>query len=190
MTTAPRLTRSDTSSDTFASGPDRPAPVTPGPPSPQLRIAPPTPDHRWTHPFQLVVRSARQIEGHPKVTRPRRPALSARAMVSDVSPHTAAAVEFVGFLAVLAVADRCLSRWGSEAIRQRPRPGGRVTLLFAGICLVCALLELAAFWLWTVSSALAVVVALLQFPAAGVVVIALDRALPTRSTSAVEPRTN
>lgn len=108
-------------------------------------------------------------------------------MVADVSTRTAEALGFIGFLAVLAVADQCLRRWGSADIRQRPRPGGRATLLFAGVCLVCGLLELSASRLWSVSPALAMVVALLQFPAAGFVAIALDRALPTRDTSAGDP---
>lgn len=91
---------------------------------------------------------------------------------------------FVLFLAILAVADWSLRRWGSAAIRRRPRPGGRVTLLFLGLVVVCAGLELAAAKLWPLAPAASVVVLVVQLPAAIAVVLGLDRIMPDADQAA------
>jgi hypothetical protein len=64
-----------------------------------------------------------------------------RRHTSCMSGRTSGAIAFVFFLATLAVVDWSLRRWGSLAINQKPRPGGRVTVLFLGICASCAPLE-------------------------------------------------
>jgi hypothetical protein len=87
-------------------------------------------------------------------------------------------IAFVLFLVVLAVVDRSLARWGSVAIRSKPRPGGRVTILFLGVCAACGLLELLALRLSASAVAVAVVVALLQLPFGVIVALGLDRVLP------------
>jgi hypothetical protein len=71
--------------------------------------------------------------------------------------------------------DWSLTRWGSEAIRQKPRPGGRVTIVFLGLVVACALLELAAGKLWSSAPATSVAVLALQFPAAIGLALGLDR---------------
>jgi hypothetical protein len=85
------------------------------------------------------------------------------------------------FLATLAAADWSLKRWGSAAIRRKPRPGGRVTILFLGLVAVCVLLQLAAQRLWSSAPAASIVVLVLQFPAAIAVVLGLDRIVPDAS---------
>lgn len=85
---------------------------------------------------------------------------------------------FLLFVAILAVTDWSLKRWGSVAIRRRPRPGGRVTVVFLGVCLVCGVLELLAAKLWSVSPAGSVAVLVVQFPAAVAVALGLDRLVP------------
>jgi hypothetical protein len=102
-----------------------------------------------------------------------------------MSNRTGGAITFVVFLAVLAIVDWSLRRWGSLAINRKSRPGGRVTALFLGVCGSCALLELLASRLWTSAPAVAVVVALLQVPVAVVVALALDRALPSAGDAEV-----
>ncbi len=87
-------------------------------------------------------------------------------------------IAFVIFLVVLAVVDRSLARWGSVAIRSKPRPGGRVTILFLGVCMACGLLELLALRLWASAVVVAVVIALLELPVGVVVALGLDRVLP------------
>jgi hypothetical protein len=96
-----------------------------------------------------------------------------------MSNRASAAIGFVLFLAVLAIVDWSLRRWGSLAVNRRPRPGGRVTALFLSVCTSCALVELLAARLWTWAPTVAVVVALLQVPVAVVVALALDRTLPS-----------
>jgi hypothetical protein len=84
----------------------------------------------------------------------------------------------LSFLVVLAVVDAALRRWGSEAIRRRPRPGGRVTLLFLALLLPCVPLELATQRLWSSAPVAALVLLVLQVPASVAVVLALDRSIP------------
>ena len=87
-------------------------------------------------------------------------------VLATSTPGYTSLLGFLISLAVLAAADWTLRRWGSPAIRRKPRPGGRVTLLFLGVVVVCALLELAAAKLWPVAPAASVAVVLVQFPAA------------------------
>jgi hypothetical protein len=97
-----------------------------------------------------------------------------------ITSRTASLIGFLLFLAVLAGADWSLRRWGSRSIRQKPRPGGRVTVLFLGLFGLCALLEVSAALLWPIAPVAAVVVVLLQFPAAMGVVLGLDHVLPDK----------
>lgn len=92
-------------------------------------------------------------------------------------------IGFVLFLVVLAVVDRSLARWGSVAIRSKPRPGGRVTVVFLGVCVACGLLEVLALRLWASALVLAIVVAVLQLPLGVVVALWLDRVLPSASVA-------
>ncbi len=87
------------------------------------------------------------------------------------------------FLSILAVADWSLRRWGSAAMRGKPRSGGRITILFLGLCLVCGLLELVASRLWPYSPALAVLIVVAQFPVSVGVVVGLDHVLPGASSA-------
>jgi len=89
-------------------------------------------------------------------------------------------IGFLLFLGILATADWSLKRWGSAAIRRHPRPGGRITIVFLGLCVVCAALEFLATKLWPVSPIASVVAVMLQFPAAIAVVLGLDRVVPDR----------
>jgi hypothetical protein len=92
-------------------------------------------------------------------------------------------IAFLLLLPALASADWGLRRWGSPAIRRRPRPGGRVTILFLGVCVACALLEFLAFRMWAASAPLAIVILLLQFPAAVGAVLGLDRVMPSTTAA-------
>lgn len=90
----------------------------------------------------------------------------------------------VGFFAPFAAADWGLRRWGSDAVRRRPRPGARVTILFVGVYIVCGSLEFLASRLWPSWPALAVITLLLTLPAAVAVAVGVDRGiLPTPGAS-------
>jgi hypothetical protein len=81
---------------------------------------------------------------------------------------------------VLFVADRSLARWGSQAIRTRPRPGLRVTLVFAGLIATLAILELLARWVEPTSAVVAWTLLVLALPACSLCAVAIDRILPRR----------
>jgi len=82
------------------------------------------------------------------------------------------------FLAVLFVTDRALARWGSKAIRRRPRPGFRITAVFVSVVAAYALVAVLAQRSATWSSALGWVVLGLAFPACVASALAVDRLLP------------
>lgn len=85
---------------------------------------------------------------------------------------------FLVFLTILAVADGGVRRWGSPAARRKPRRGGRVTVLFVGVCTTCIGLEFLGAQVWPRSHVLSVAVLLLQYPGATAVALGLDRAMP------------
>lgn len=89
---------------------------------------------------------------------------------------------FLFFLLTLGAADWGLSRWGTTAIRRRPRPGGRVTVLFLGVVAACAVLEGAAVALWSAVPVVSVFLLLAQVPSAAAVAVGLDRAMRTPPT--------
>jgi hypothetical protein len=93
----------------------------------------------------------------------------------------AGALGLVLFLTVLGGADWSLRRWGSAAIRRRPRPGGRITVVFLALCAVCGWLELAAHQLWSAAPAAGIALLVLQYPAAVAVALGVDRAVPDRT---------
>jgi hypothetical protein len=88
---------------------------------------------------------------------------------------------FVLFLSVLGAADWSLRKWGSVAIRRRPRPAGRITVVFLPLCVVCGLLELGADQLWSAAPAAGIALLVLQYPAAVGVALGVDRAVRDRS---------
>lgn len=82
------------------------------------------------------------------------------------------------FFGLLFVVDRALGRWGSAAIRRRPRPGLRVTVVFLAVIATFTLLALLARQAAARSLALGWAVLVLAFPATVAAAIAVDRALP------------
>jgi len=82
------------------------------------------------------------------------------------------------FFAVLYVADRALAQWGSAAIRRRPRPGLRVTVVFVTVVASYSLFAFAARWAASWSAGVGWVVLALAFPACPASAIAVDRLLP------------
>lgn len=91
--------------------------------------------------------------------------------------RTATVLAFAFFVATLVAADWSLRRWGSAAIRRRPRPGARVTVIFLGVVVVCGVLELVAVKVWSHAPALSVVLLVLQLAAAPAVAVGIDRAV-------------
>jgi len=91
------------------------------------------------------------------------------------------------FVAILAAADRSLGRWGSAAIRRKPRPGGRITILFGGVFVICVLMEVLAAKLWSSAPLASVVVLVLQFPGAIGVALGLDRAVTALENNGSAP---
>jgi hypothetical protein len=86
------------------------------------------------------------------------------------------------FFGVLYVVDSALARWGSAAIRRRPRAGLRVTLVFVAVLATYTLLGFLAGWVSAWSVTLGWAVLALAFPATTASAIAVDRLLPERRT--------
>jgi hypothetical protein len=82
------------------------------------------------------------------------------------------------FFAVLFVADRALARWGSMAIRRKPRRGLRVTVVFAGVVATFAGIGALAHWTASWSKGLAWAVVLLAFPTCALSAVGVDQLLP------------
>lgn len=93
-------------------------------------------------------------------------------------PVVARLVGVAFFFAVLFFADRTLARWGSAAIRRRPRPGIRVMVVFASVVSTYAVIGGLARWTATWSVALAWAVLALAFPACAVAAVGVDHLLP------------
>jgi hypothetical protein len=87
-------------------------------------------------------------------------------------------VGIVVFFGVLYVADRALARWGSAVIRSRPRPGSRVTIVFASVVATYALLGGLARWTASWSVVLAGAVLILAIPACALAAVGVDHLLP------------
>ncbi len=105
-----------------------------------------------------------------------------------MSHRTAASVGFLLFIGVLAFADWNLGRWGSPAIRRRPRPGGRLTVVFLSVCVACGLMEALASHLFASAAGLALFILALQFPVAAGVALGADRMLPLTADEETQQR--
>ena len=84
----------------------------------------------------------------------------------------------VFFFGVLYAVDVALARWGSPAIRRRPRPGLRVTVLFVTVVAIYTALGLLAQWTAARSVPVAWILLALAFPACAASAIAVDLLLP------------
>jgi hypothetical protein len=82
------------------------------------------------------------------------------------------------FFAALAVADRALARWGSVAIRRRPRPGLRVTIVFISVVATYMVIGLLARWTASWSVVLAWALVAMAFPACAAPAVGVDQLLP------------
>jgi hypothetical protein len=81
------------------------------------------------------------------------------------------------FFGVLYAVDRALARWGSAAIRQRPRPGLRVTLVFGSVVATYVAVGLVAQRVASWSIVLAWVLLVGLVPVCALAAVGVDRSL-------------